>query len=738
MSVPSGLESLVGPGFAFPPSSVPFEYDEAPSAGGPISPIRERGPWCEYCGHEHRSKKGELEIAILFPVVTCSYCGRTSAPVKVEPFHQVSKSQLEKFSPELSPESGCNRRYFYKYVLHLPEPKNPAAEQGIVGHEIAENYMLTGALPVINDLKPRSVETRLGKSVQALIPHIPLPTHPTLEVEAELRFEFEGVHYLGYTDYRARSVLGFKGFADWAQEAGYRLLPGETIPLLGDHKFTSDTKWALLPEDLAKDVQAVLYSHHVLNHWDPDAPGVFLNWVYAERGKRNALPVRTFVHRAHIEKEMRRVNAIAKDLIQLRLRGPNIDPATVPGNPRGCKAYGQDCPHLDICPMSAEERLAGSFDVGDSDHMTMNFDNDPFGAIMAVNDQNNAGAGFAPGGAAGYASAQPQTFTTTGIASGPWNNTLPEGAGGPTPPVAMPAPAGPVYAVATGVNPPPANPTVVAQGGAPPMGTVLMQIPGYDTPVEVRMDQLGMVPPGSTIVQRPVVDPLKAAPVTPVAPAPMQTTAAPAVAQAAPAPPTKPKGPRPPGAGKGVLGRPPGAKNKSKPITVRAPSVPGGPVIVETPPGTHLKVVDPAGTVPPAQAAAVAVAVQTPAAPAQEQREGYRVTSDADLDPDATDDRFELMINAIPTKIPDGFRVISGAQIVGEVSPAICKDHNVYHYKAIDFGKGPGMLLAYLDAMLRANPLGRDVIVTVDTRTQEGADIAPFLERHARRVSRGS
>ena len=335
--------------------------------------MKPRGPWCTACGHEYRTKTGQPE-----PFARqCTYCGSSEVPRQRKPFHEFSKSQIEKYGLPGDP-NGCPTRYFFKYVLHLPEPPNEYAEFGIFGHGLAEEWMLRRVFPQVNSLEPKSTQSRAALSLLGGIPHMPPPTLPGLQIESEFHFEFEGIRFMGYKDVwapltktqdpaitapdRMRFVQGV--------DASGAMHGGQSV--VGDWKFVgqkSFTTYRPTPEKLAIDLQATIEAYDDVRRGASD---VYLNWVYMPRGERNGAPVRAWVSASNVIGRMREITATAremKSMLDYVVQTGVKDARMMRTNSEACKSYGKVCAYLDRCHVSTHDRtlaaLSGLHDPKD-------------------------------------------------------------------------------------------------------------------------------------------------------------------------------------------------------------------------------------------------------------------------------------------------------------------------------------------------------------------------------------
>src|SRR5258708_3501232 len=111
---------------------------------------------------------------------------------------RLSVSQIETFDP-ITP-FGCNRRWWFKYVAHMPDPGSAATGLGTQVHAEIERYLKTGE----NCLGKIALE---GKHlIDAIKPHALLVEHEMKPGELDLL----GIPFAGKID-----VVCDNGLVDW-------------------------------------------------------------------------------------------------------------------------------------------------------------------------------------------------------------------------------------------------------------------------------------------------------------------------------------------------------------------------------------------------------------------------------------------------------------------------------------------------------------------------------------------
>jgi hypothetical protein len=216
-----------------------------------------------------------------------------------------SPSQIKLFS------YGCQRKWAFRHILKLPEPEQTFQELGKDVHKHNENYLKYNIEP------PR--DTKSGQIAHVGLAQLPKPG-PNHRIEEHLYLSYGG--------------LQFHGFAD--------LVDLFTLTVY-DYKTTSDFQWALSPEELATDPQALIYSMFV--HEQTKTGGPFpLHWMYYKTREPYTLrSVKATLSIAQLHTNFSRhvlPSAYKMDDIR-RVADPiTYDPNELPGNAAACNAYG--------------------------------------------------------------------------------------------------------------------------------------------------------------------------------------------------------------------------------------------------------------------------------------------------------------------------------------------------------------------------------------------------------------
>jgi hypothetical protein len=249
---------------------------------------------------------------------------------------KVSPNQINRFRR-------CPRKIGFEYVEGFRPPSSPKQEFGLEVHRQLERWLRDGVLP---DDTP---EGRTAK--QGIVGRWLPPPGPELLVEHKWEIDLGGDVMLG-------------GIADCVQKPISR----SGVPLVIDHKSTSSLQWALTPEQLEQDVQAILYSLWAAFEWN--APAVDARWIYysasnpkggGARKPTGAKPV-SVRFELRLDKIIDRVGAILSDVEEIvRIRRAGIPGKELPPDPAACEMF-QGCYHKGRCDdLGAEDRVYAKF-----------------------------------------------------------------------------------------------------------------------------------------------------------------------------------------------------------------------------------------------------------------------------------------------------------------------------------------------------------------------------------------
>lgn len=220
----------------------------------------------------------------------------------------------------------CARKIGYEYVEGFRSPPSPKQAFGREVHRHLERWLRDGVLP---DESPAGLVAKQG--IGRWLP----PPGPELLVEHTWSIPLEcGV------------VLS--GIADCVQPPR-----GDELPLVIDHKSTSALKWALTPEQLGRDAQALLYATWAGLRFG--ACAVRARWIYysasnpasgAPRRPTGAKPVETIIVLPDAVQIMRGVLRDVEAIV--KIRSDQTCGLALPPSPASCDLYG-GCYYRDKC-----------------------------------------------------------------------------------------------------------------------------------------------------------------------------------------------------------------------------------------------------------------------------------------------------------------------------------------------------------------------------------------------------
>lgn len=255
-------------------------------------------------------------------------------------------------------EQGCPRRWYFRYVMGLPEPMRAAQKLGTEVHAQIEHFLKTGE----NVLGPVA---RVG---QQYLPEPPIPLVEWGLNDAPKPPPKDGREVAWYepqTSLVRLAGVPVVGFFDWfARDA-------DGVPEAGDNKTTSDFKWAkrgqavvegpvgqlvVTPtpgrDQLLGSTQMVVgaaFAARKLGATD----AVRMSHVYFRtRGAKGAMKTTSLVPLATVAQRVYEVEAVVE---RMKATAREADAMQVEGNYSACSAYG-GCPFLERCFPNPMER----------------------------------------------------------------------------------------------------------------------------------------------------------------------------------------------------------------------------------------------------------------------------------------------------------------------------------------------------------------------------------------------
>jgi PD-(D/E)XK nuclease superfamily len=203
----------------------------------------------------------------------------------------------------------CNRKWAWHHVAGLPRP--PQADSAKLGQRVDE-LMRAHYTSAQNVAPHQGLE---GEILVSALAH--LPKH--------------GAPFVRVGDYRT-----VKTRHTWRCQTDL-----EDVGVTYDLKTTGDLRYALKPDQLARDPQAVIYAQA--------RRALQVTWVYAvtKGPTRKTLPVTYTFTPEELAARVAEIDATADDMQKL-LDASTKDVLAVPPNFEGCSAYG-GCPYQENC-----------------------------------------------------------------------------------------------------------------------------------------------------------------------------------------------------------------------------------------------------------------------------------------------------------------------------------------------------------------------------------------------------
>lgn len=213
----------------------------------------------------------------------------------------------------------CNRKWYEKYVLGKKEPSSKAMKQGTDVHTVLENYLLRGEQP--------DKRTTAGKIASAGLQFLPAPAD-NLHVEIAIQ---------DITSIK-ESPVAFKGYIDLL------IKTDDHIEIL-DHKTSSNIKYALTSEQLATNIQMIIYAKHVLNACLDYDEITLTHVVYLTKSPYGSQKTSVTVSRDHVEKEFSKVLQVVHQMVKAYDAPIN----TIEKQRNYCYAYNKRCAFYNEC-----------------------------------------------------------------------------------------------------------------------------------------------------------------------------------------------------------------------------------------------------------------------------------------------------------------------------------------------------------------------------------------------------
>ncbi len=249
---------------------------------------------------------------------------------------KISPSQIHSYR-------NCRRLISHIYVLKQRAPSSVKQQFGTDVHGHLEDWLKHGVFPGIG-----SAGATAAQGIKTEL----LPT-PDKALLVECEFEYP---------WHQETTVG--GFIDCLVPPE---ISGDGIPIVIDHKSTSNLKWAMTADQLSKDSQGLIYAIYAMLKWGVQKAKS--RWVYysatnPKSGNRRPNGCQKTEHlfdRDTVEFK-KDLSDLCRDIDEIvRIRENKLQPTDLPPCPTSCGNYG-GCFFVPVCNLSDEERMAGYFD----------------------------------------------------------------------------------------------------------------------------------------------------------------------------------------------------------------------------------------------------------------------------------------------------------------------------------------------------------------------------------------
>lgn len=250
-----------------------------------------------------------------------------------------SASQIENYQD-------CPRKWAWVYLDGVEKTSNVFAKFGLAGHGQIERYLKEGT--------PFDLTSEPGEAAMAGLHFLPRPGTPGMVIEGQFILTGWGHRFLGYKDIQINRTVGDNVLPDQAPIVGQiDPLRGQVVPLVIDHKFTGNFRWAKTETELRTNVQAVLYATHAMVQTGAEACD--LRWIYYHRVRPwKSKPVDLRVYRGDLEGPLVTIKTLADEMALIKSKG--LRAMHLPPNPEACGSYG-GCPFVNRCNLSPQEKM---------------------------------------------------------------------------------------------------------------------------------------------------------------------------------------------------------------------------------------------------------------------------------------------------------------------------------------------------------------------------------------------
>ncbi len=237
----------------------------------------------------------------------------------------LSPSQIKQWLPSAQ---GCNRKWGFKYLLHIKEPEKKGTATGTRAHRQTEHYLKGEALDYSTPVMRDAAEIAIPGFV-----NLPPPLSPGMLVEEPFRFETaSGIVYRGVLD---------------VEVADSKVIPGcdGGMPGIIDHKSTKSARYIKTVAELESDEQSNMYAYAMMAKYESPVVDVVYNYIFTE-GTRRTTRVHLKMHSPRVAQEFDRIHAVGREIAATYALQPKV--LDLPPNLSACDAFG-GCPYRGLC-----------------------------------------------------------------------------------------------------------------------------------------------------------------------------------------------------------------------------------------------------------------------------------------------------------------------------------------------------------------------------------------------------
>jgi RecB family exonuclease len=275
---------------------------------------------------------------------------------------RVSASQIENYRK-------CPRSWYFKSIVRVPETQRGSQALGTAFHLIMEKVPAGFSWPVRSDTNATSEEWDIACAMakEALLL---LPQDPKQLIKRECGITLDtyenGPQLIGYIDLAIPDGVGWPAFLITQDEK-----------IIGDYKTTSDFRYMKTPEELADNVQMMIYAKWALDHLSSKSQDILglvplepknvrLVHMYAKtRGKISRNSIRdsnAIVTPDQINAYWDKTLDTIREMEQVSTCG-SFEDVEAKGALNGhCEAYG-GCSFRDKCGLNKESGIKGLFQI---------------------------------------------------------------------------------------------------------------------------------------------------------------------------------------------------------------------------------------------------------------------------------------------------------------------------------------------------------------------------------------